>query len=184
MNLDKLDFLASPLWVNALILIPIIFFFVWRKGLKISTNLLVQTGIFAAAFGFTEAAVVVYLRKIIELSSKTNLNKIIDQAQLANHLPETILTIEMYREAATIIMLATIAFIAIRTWNERIAIFLWTFALWDIIYYVGLYSTVKWPASLQDSDVLFLIPVPWTAQVWFPVAISLLIILAVIKRRH
>ncbi|HZU42577.1 MAG TPA: hypothetical protein VE994_07900, partial [Terriglobales bacterium] len=34
--------------------------------------------------------------------------------------------------------------------------------------------------SLTDLDVLFLIPVPWLAQVWFPVLVSGLTALAVL----
>ena len=58
--------------------------------------------------------------------------------------------------------------------------FLWAFAVWDITHYVGLWATVRWPASLRDLDVLFLIPVPWLAQVWFPVVVSMLTLLATV----
>jgi hypothetical protein len=47
-------------------------------------------------------------------------------------------------------------------------------------YYAGLWATVRWPYSLLSPDVLFLIPVPWVAQVWFPLLVSALAILAVI----
>jgi hypothetical protein len=57
--------------------------------------------------------------------------------------------------------------------------FLWLFAWWDLSYYAGLWATVRWPASLTDLDVLFLIPVPWVAQIWFPLLVSLLTLLAI-----
>lgn len=46
------------------------------------------------------------------------------------------------------------------------------------IYYVGLSLIIRWPPSLLAQDLLFLIPIPWIAQVWFPVLVSLLAVAA------
>ena len=62
--------------------------------------------------------------------------------------------------------------------------FLWTFAVWDVVYYVGLWATVRWPSSLTTPDVLFLIPVPWLSQVWFPLFVSALALGAVLLARR
>ena len=88
--------------------------------------------------------------------------------------------VEIVREAMTMVMLASVAFLSVRTSRERIAIFLYTFALWDISYYLGLWAVVRWPTSLLTPDVLFLIPVPWYSQVWYPLLVSALTISAVI----
>jgi hypothetical protein len=91
----------------------------------------------------------------------------------------------MVREGATIVMLVAIALLAASRARERWAIFLWTFALWDISYYAGLWATIRWPTSLKDLDVLFLIPVPWVAQVWFPLLVSGLTLITVgLSRRQ
>ncbi|MGH7809446.1 MAG: hypothetical protein ACREP5_04120, partial [Candidatus Binatia bacterium] len=94
-----------------------------------------------------------------------------------------LLTVEIFREAATLVMLLSIALLSAKCWRERSAIFLWSFAIWDICYYLGLYLTVGWPPSLLSPDVLFLIPVPWLAQVWFPILVSALTMLAVVAVR-
>jgi hypothetical protein len=86
--------------------------------------------------------------------------------------PKKYLNIEMTREAATIIMLVAIAWLTGETWLERGIFFLWTFAFWDLFYYVSLYILIKWPPTLKTIDVLFLIPVPWIAPVWFPMGVS------------
>jgi hypothetical protein len=91
-------------------------------------------------------------------------------------------TIEVYREVATMIMLVSVALLAASMARARWAAFLWTFALWDLFYYLGLWATVRWPTSLKDLDVLFLIPVPWIAQVWFPVLVSILTLLVIAPR--
>jgi hypothetical protein len=95
------------------------------------------------------------------------------------------LIVEVLREAATILMLASVALLAATKVRERCAIFLWTFALWDVSYYTGLWAMIRWPASLNDLDLLFLIPVPWVAQVWFPLLVSALtlVVVALSRRR-
>lgn len=80
-------------------------------------------------------------------------------------------------------MLIGVSFLAAKSPKERWAFFLWTFAFWDIFYYVGLWLAIQWPPSFLTQDVLFLIPVPWIAPVWFPVSISLLTIGAVLAAR-
>ena len=92
----------------------------------------------------------------------------------------SLLTIEIFRELATLIMLVTIALLIVKTWRERWAMFLWIFAAWNIFFYVALWATVRWPSSLTTPDVLFLIPVPWFAQVWFPLLVSGLTMVAVV----
>ena len=54
-----------------------------------------------------------------------------------------------------------------------------TFAFWDLFYYGSLYILIKWPPTLKTIDVLFLIPVPWIAPVWFPVGISSITIITI-----
>jgi hypothetical protein len=129
--------------------------------------------IFGIAMAHLEGVVVVYLRKVLGLldsdSNKESVGKI----------PDRYLKIEISREAATIIMLAAIAFLTGNTWTERGVMFLWTFAFWDLFYYVSLYILIKWPPSFKTIDVLFLIPVPWIAPVWFPVGVSSLTIIVI-----
>jgi hypothetical protein len=101
------------------------------------------------------------------------------QENSLSQLPQSLLTIEVYREAATMIMLVSVALLAASRTSARWAAFLWVFALWDIAYYAGLWAAVRWPTSFTDLDVLFLIPVPWVAQVWFPLLVSTLTLLSI-----
>ncbi len=186
--MEKLQIWAQPWWVNLLGLIPISIYFAFRrKGRLLNWRQLTALAIFAAAFGFAEAAVVVYLRAAVgllpdyqgTLSQLQNSSKGYHQEQSISQFPQSLLTIEMYREAATMVMLITVAFLTALRTSARWAAFLWVFALWDIAYYAGLWATVRWPASPTDLDVLFLIPVPWIAQVWFPLLVSGLTVLAI-----
>ena len=122
--------------------------------------------IFGIAMAHLEGVVVVYLRKALGiLDSESNKESI-------EKFPKRYLNIEMTREAATIVMLVVIAFLSGTTWIERGVFFLWTFAFWDLFYYLSLYILIKWPPKLTTIDVLFLIPKPWIAPVWFPVSVS------------
>jgi hypothetical protein len=97
--------------------------------------------------------------------------------------PQSLLTLEVFRETATILMLLSVAFLSSAKSSVRAAVFLWAFAIWDVIYYAALWATVRWPLSLKDPDVLFLIPVPWFSPVWFPLLVSGLAVAAVLLTR-
>jgi len=179
--------------VNLLFFLPFILYYIWqKKGLEISKTTLIAAAFFGIAFGFVEASVVVYLRAAIgllpgyggTLTDVVNFSAgIYQQAEILSELPQALLMVEFFREAATMIMLLSIAFLSAKALRERCALFLWAFAVWDIFYYIGLWATVRWPSSLLSPDVLFLIPVPWLSQVWFPIVISGLSLLAVIMTR-
>ncbi len=129
--------------------------------------------VFGLAMAHLEGVVVVYLRKALGmLDSESNKESI-------GKIAPSYLKIEMTREAATIIMLVVIAYLAGSSWIERGIFFLWTFAFWDLFYYVSLYILIKWPPTLKTIDVLFLIPKPWIAPVWFPIGISTLAIVVI-----
>ena len=185
---------ARPWPVNLFILAPFATYYLWRRdGLTLTRDALVAACFFGIAFGFVEAAVLVYLRAAIgllpgyggSLADVAGLSAdIFQQAEILDELPRSLLAVELIREAATMIMLVSVALLAVKTTRERCAIFLWTFAIWDISYYLGLWATVRWPPSLLTADVLFLIPVPWFAQVWFPILVSALFMGAILLARR
>jgi hypothetical protein len=123
----------------------------------------VLLGIFAIAMGFLEAIVVIYLRQIY-FPQGFNFPLIL--------LPSKILFVELIREIATIIMLVIIGIIAGNNYLHKFACFLYSFAVWDIFYYVGLKLFLNWPPSFLTWDVLFLIPVAWIAPVSAPLICS------------
>lgn len=117
---------------------------------------------------YVESAVVVYLRAIFHPEGfKLPLKTITDSK----------IFVEVAREAATIFMLLSIAFIAgSRCW-ERFAYFIMAFGIWDIFYYVWLKVLLDWPSSIFAWDILFLIPLPWIGPVIAPLSVSFLMII-------
>lgn len=134
---------------------------------------LLLLAVFGIAMAHLEGVVVVYLRKALGmLDSESNRESL-------EKIAPSYLKIEMTREAATIIMLVVIAYLAGGSWIERGIFFLWTFAFWDLVYYLSLYILIKWPPTLKTIDVLFLIPKPWIAPVWFPIGVSSITIIVI-----
>jgi hypothetical protein len=188
-----IELVAQPWWVNLLVLVPPLAWFSWRRGgVPVTVRQLVISGVFAASFGFLEAVVVVYLRAAVGLlpGYQGSLSDVIRmsgdfyrQSQAISQFPRSLLTLEVLREAATILMLLSVALLTSANSRARAAVFLWTFAIWDIVYYAALWVTVRWPLSLRDPDILFLIPVPWLSPVWFPLLVSALALAAVLLVR-
>jgi hypothetical protein len=171
---------AHPWWVNLLLFAPVLSFACWRRaGLALGWRQLLYLAAFGVSFGFVEAVVVVYLRAGMALAGGQSVSQLPAdgyQQVLASLalFPSRLLAVEICREAATMIMLISVALLTAPKAKERWACFLWVFAAWDLTYYVGLRATLGWPSSLLDFDLLFLIPVPWVSQVWFPVLVSTL----------
>lgn len=131
-------------------------------------RLFVIVGIFAVAMGFMESAVVIYLRKIYYPEGFSFPMKFIDN---------DIAIVEIIREFSTIVMLIITGVIAGKTKAERFAWFLYSFAVWDIFYYVFLKLFIGWPATIIEWDILFLIPTVWSGPVVAPIICSLLMII-------
>jgi len=145
--------------------------------------------IFSIAFAYIESAVVVYLRAIFHPDGFTfplsNVDTILQHKAL--------LLTEIGREAATIVLIFTGAWLFGRNHQQRFAYFLTIFAVWDIFYYVWLKvlsawlkAIPNWPESIMDWDILFLIPVAWAGPVLAPVLVSITLLvfaMTIIPRR-
>ena len=123
---------------------------------------------YAIAMAWLEAACVLYIRTLVDR---------IDPYQ-ANPLPmnPTLGNVELWREGATLVMIATVALLAGRTWRRRAGYAALAFGAWDIFYYVFLRLMCGWPRTLLDWDVLFLLPLPWWGPVLAPISIALLLV--------
>jgi hypothetical protein len=134
---------------------------------KNTIKIFIYLTVFSVAMGYLESAVVIYLRKIYYPEGFNFPLKAIDQHTAM---------VEIFREAATLTMLAVAGFLAGRTRTERFGFFLFCFGIWDIFFYVFLKLFIGWPESLLTWDILFLIPVTWVGPVIAPVINSLTMI--------
>jgi hypothetical protein len=118
---------------------------------------------FGAAFGYVEGAVVVYLREIYYPEGFRFPLTVSDGRLLA---------VEVGREAATLVMLLGTAMLAGRNRWERFGAFAFLFGVWDLVYYVLLYTALGWPESLLTWDILFLLPFIWAGPVLSAVLVA------------
>ena len=132
--------------------------------------------IFSVAMAALESAVVVYLRALYYPDGFSVAFRLIDAH---------IIQVELLRELATLVMLVTIGYLAGKSFAERMAYFLLSFAVWDIFYYGWLKVLIDWPASIMEWDILFLIPFTWLGPVLAPILCSLtMILLSLVLLRH
>jgi len=123
---------------------------------------------FAIAMAWVEAACVFYLRALVDRIEPYQANPLPINGALGN--------VELWREAATLVMLAMLGVLAGRTWRRRAGYAAIAFGAWDIFYYVFLRLMSGWPKTLLDWDILFLLPLPWWGPVLAPVSIALVMI--------
>jgi hypothetical protein len=128
-----------------------------------SLRKLPPVALYAIAMAYVEAAVVAYLREMRGIDN------------LLEDLPTTLdrfAAIEIGREAATVVMLLAVGWMAGRRLQDRLGYFVFAFGLWDLAYYGWLALFQGWPQSPLDWDILFLIPVPWWGPVLAPALIA------------
>src|SRR5437879_7287918 len=105
----RVGLIAEPWWVNLLLLVPPVAYFLWRRngGLALAPHQLLTSGVFAAAFGFVEAVVVAYLRAATGLlpgyqgtlaDVMRRSSEFYQQSQAINHFPQSLLTLEVLRD--------------------------------------------------------------------------------------
>lgn len=123
---------------------------------------------FAVAMACVESACVFYIRTLVDRIEPYQANPLPLHGSLGN--------VELWREAATLVMIATVGLLAGRTWRRRIGYAAVAFGVWDIFYYVFLRAMSDWPRTLLDWDILFLLPLPWWGPVLAPVTIALLMV--------
>ena len=144
---------------------------------------------YAVAMAYLESAIVVYLRRLyypqglnfpLTIADIEGLRHLMARQSVFDFplaiIDTPTLFLELGREAATIVMLATVGIAAGRTKVGKFAYFLLLFGVWDIWYYVWLKVFLGWPDSLLTWDVLFLIPVPWIGPVLAPCTVALTMI--------
>ncbi|MHC4691651.1 MAG: hypothetical protein ACYS67_02835 [Planctomycetota bacterium] len=149
------------------------------EPLKTTATRFVIACLFSIAFAYIESAVVVYLRVIFHpdgfIFPLSNVDTILQHKAL--------LLTEIGREAATIVLILTGAWLFGRNLQQRFAYFLTIFAVWDIFYYIWLKvfsaclkAIPDWPLSIMDWDILFLIPIAWASPVLAPVLVSIVML--------
>ena len=123
--------------------------------------------VWGIAFGYIEAAIVIYLRKIY-YPDGFSFPIVLADIDIA--------AVEILRELMTLIIIWAMAELTFRTFIKKLAGYMIIFGIWDIFYYIFLKIFLDWPESYLTWDILFLIPLPWVGPVLAPVLVSLSLI--------
>lgn len=124
--------------------------------------------VYAIAMAYLEAIVVVYLRELYYPDSMLSLFPMRPFRPLD-------FVLELGREAATVLMILSVAFLAERpSFVRRFAAFVYIFGVWDIFYYFWLKVSIGWPVAWGEWDILFLLPTVWLGPWVCPALIALL----------
>jgi len=129
---------------------------------------IIWVSIFAIAMAYLESSIVVYLRRLYG---------IVDYTMGPPPFDPVLAPIEAGREFATMIMLIAVGWAVGKSTQDRIGYAFLIFGLWDIFYYFWLWVFIRWPKSLVETDILFLIPLPWWGPVIAPMLIALLMVI-------
>ena len=124
---------------------------------------------FAMAMAWVESACVFYIRALVDRIEPYQVNPLPMNAPLGQA--------ELWREAATLVMIATVGVLSGRTWRQRAGYAALVFGTWDVCYYAFLRILTGWPHTLLDWDILFLLPLPWWGPVLAPTSIAVLMII-------
>ena len=143
-----------------------------RFEVRAATRHWVGVAVYAIAMAYVESAAVLYLRTIYG-----GVDPVGPRHPPFDPVPDFV-WIEIGREAATMVMLAAVGYLAASRLAGRIGAFAVAFGVWDIFYYVFLWVFAGWPASPFAPDVLFLLPLPWWGPVVSPMLVAALIVLA------
>ena len=125
--------------------------------------------LFAAGMAWVESASVYYLRVLV--------GRVEPYQAIPLPISGVLGRVELVREVATLVMLATLGVLAGGTMRARLGYTAVAFGVWDILYYVFLRIICGWPRSVFDWDILFLLPLPWWGPVLAPCCIATLMIL-------
>jgi hypothetical protein len=143
-----------------------------RFEVRAATRRWVGVAVYAIAMAYVESAAVLYLRTIYG-----GVDPVGPRHPPFDPVPDFV-WIEIGREAATMVMLGAVGYLAGTGLAGRLGAFAVAFGLWDIFYYVFLWIFAGWPPSPLAPDVLFLLPLPWWGPVVSPVLVAALIVVA------
>ena len=129
-SMGNFRLLGHPSWVNLLLLVPLVAYFLFRNEKpQLTSRERLITAMFALSFGFVEGAVAIYLGVAVgllsghagPLSDVARLSADLhgQQSQSLNNLPPSLLRVEVFREAASMLILLFLSRSLLSTSDEN-----------------------------------------------------------------
>ncbi len=126
------------------------------------------------ALGYLDAVTTFALRGTLEVGPEGVDLPRGDLARAAvEAMPARLIALEQTRQAATVLLLITVAFVAGRNALQQWGTFFFALGGWTVFRYVAIRTITDWPASLTSADAIVVLPRPVYAPVWLPVVVAL-----------
>jgi len=132
-----------------------------RRGMTV-LSYLTSLAALCIGLGYLDAVASFYMRGTLEVAQEGG-----DFARaVVEAMPARTVALEQTRQAATVLLLITVAVIAGRNPRQQWGTFLCALGSWLVLRYAAIRTITDWPESLSSTDALMLGPHPIYAPVW------------------
>lgn len=132
-------------------------------------NYLIALTALCIAIAYVDAVATFYVRGMQQIAQHGG-----DFAQAVTEaMPPRIVTLEQTRQAATVLVLVTVAVVAGRNLQQQFGTAFFALGGWIVLRYAAIRTITDWPTALTDVDTVIFLPDPVYAPVWMPIVIGL-----------
>ncbi len=138
------------------------------RSMTVLSYLIALTAL-CVAVGYADALATFYVRGMLQVSQEGGgFARAVVEA-----MPERIVGLEQTRQAATVLLLISVGFVAGRNAAQQVGTVLFALGGWEIFRYVAIRTITDWPTALGDADAVIFLPQPVYVPVWMPIVIAL-----------
>jgi hypothetical protein len=121
------------------------------------------------AIGYVDAVATFYVRGMLQVAQEGG-----GFAQAVTEaMPPRIVALEQTRQAATVLVLMTVAIVAGRNLQQQFGTAFYALGGWTVLRYAAIRTITDWPTALTDVDTVLYLPHAVYAPVWMPITIAL-----------
>ncbi|MGD9497028.1 MAG: hypothetical protein AB7Y46_12090 [Armatimonadota bacterium] len=139
-----------------------------RRGMTVLGYLIALTAL-SICLGYVDAVASFSVRGTLEVAQEgANFARVMGEA-----MPARTVALEQTRQAASVLLLAAVAFVAGRNGLQQWGTFIFTLGAWTVLRYAAIRTITNWPESLASTDLITLLPRPAYVPVWMALVAGL-----------
>lgn len=139
-----------------------------RRGMTVLSYLITLLAL-CIAMAYIDALASFYVRGMIQAGH--------EGAEFATgavqEMPQRIISLELTRQAAFVLVLLTVAIVAGRNGLQQAGSFIFCVGAWIVLRYIAIRALTDWPASLVELDAVIFLPEPLYAPIWMTLILGL-----------
>lgn len=138
------------------------------RGMTVFSYLIALTAL-CIAVGYIDALSSFYVRGMMQVAQEGGGFA----KAVAEEMPPRIVSLELTRQAAFVLVLLTVGIVAGRNGFQRAGTFIFALGGWMVFRYVSIRTITDWPTSLADLDAVIFLPEPLYAPIWMTLILGL-----------